>query len=99
ATNLIACVCNDALKTACTDIDTGVALQIDTYYKLTMWSDTAGVISMSINDGTPVTFTNPSTLPNTTKTLQPHFIMGRTGGTGTRSLYLDFFAARRAVTR
>jgi len=93
-TNFIACVCNGNTKASCTDIDTGVAVTANTTYKLHIWSDSPGVIRMRINDGSTITFSNPSTLPGSTVDFQPAWIVGRSGGTGSRQAYVDFFAAR-----
>ncbi len=93
-TTFVACVCNGNTKSNCTDVDTGVTVSADTWYKLHIWSDAAGVIKMRINDGTTITFNNPSTLPASTTDFQPAWIVGRTGGTGNRQAYIDFFAGR-----
>lgn len=93
-TTFIACVCNGNTKANCTDYDTGVTVSQGTWYKLRLWSDGAGVVRMQVNDGAVVTFNNPGTLPSATTDFQPVWIMGRTGGTGSRRLQAEFFAAR-----
>lgn len=90
----IACVCNGNTKGNCTDIDTQVAVSANAWYKLHVWSDAAGVIKMRLNDGAVITFDNPSTLPASNIDFQPAWIVGRTGGTGNRQAYIDFFAAK-----
>ncbi|MDW8130618.1 MAG: hypothetical protein RMI94_08715 [Bryobacterales bacterium] len=90
----IACVCNGSSKSNCTDQDTGVSVTPDTWFKLTIWSDAAGVIRMRVNEGNVITFNNPPTLPGSTVDFQPAWIVGRTGGTGNRQASVDFFAGR-----
>jgi hypothetical protein len=93
-TTFIACICNGNAKSNCTDIDTGITVAADTWYKLRIWSDAAGLIKMSINNGSTITFDNPSTLPGGTVDFQPAWIVGRTGGSGSRQASVDFFAGR-----
>ena len=93
-TTLVACVCNGNTKSNCTDVDTGVTVSANTWYKLHIWSDGSGVIKMRVNDGSVITFDNPSTLPASNIDFQPGWIVGRTGGTGSRQAYIDFFAGR-----
>lgn len=91
----IACVCNGTAKSNCTDIDTQVTVSDGSWYKLEIWSESAGVINMRINGGSTITFNNVATTPGTNVTLQPHWIMGRTGGTGTVRAEIDFFGFLR----
>ena len=93
-TTFIACVCNGNTKSNCTDVNTGVTVEPNTWYKLHIWSDASGVIKMRVNDGNVITFDNPSTLPPSTTDFQPAWIVGRTGGSGNRQAYVDFFAGR-----
>jgi len=93
-TTFIACICNGNAKSNCTDIDTGITVAADTWYKLRIWSDAAGLIKMSINNGSTITFDNPSTLPGGTVDFQPAWIVGRSGGSGSRQASVDFFAGR-----
>lgn len=96
ASTWVACVCNGTAKSNCTDIDTQVQVSEWTWYKLEIWSETAGVINMRLNGGETITFNNPSTIPGTNVVLQPHWILGRTGGTGAVRAELDFFGFMRA---
>ena len=93
-TKFIACVCNGNTKSNCTDVNTGLTVSADTWYKLRIWSDATGVIKMQLNDGNTITLDNPSTLPGSTIDFQPVWIVGRTGGTGNRQAYVDFFATK-----